>query len=66
MARKKQHAAHRREIRFFRVMFLISVLSQTEAGDSIHRIFKHLRYARAARRAVPTPSQEVIGPTIFH
>ena len=43
MTRKKRHAAHRREIRFFRAMFLISVLSQTEGGDSIHRIFKRLQ-----------------------
>jgi hypothetical protein len=40
---KKRHAAHRREIRFFRVIFLISVLSQTEGGNSIHRIFKRLQ-----------------------
>ena len=40
MARKKRHVAHRREIRFFRAMFLTSVLSQTEGGDTIHRIFK--------------------------
>ena len=39
---KKRHVAHRREIRFFRAMFLTSVLSQTEGGDSIHRIFKRL------------------------
>ena len=36
---KKRHVAHRREIRFFRAMFLTSVLSQTEGGNSIHRIF---------------------------
>ena len=41
---KKRHVAHRREIRFFRAMFLTSVLSQTEGGDSIHRIFKRLQY----------------------
>jgi len=39
---KKRHAAHRREIRFFRAIFLTSVLSQTEGGDFIHRIFKRL------------------------
>ena len=27
-------------------MFLTSVLSQTEGGDSIHRIFKRLHYLR--------------------
>lgn len=46
MTRKKRHVAYRREIRFFRAMFLISVLSQTEGGDSIHRIFKHLLICR--------------------
>ena len=45
MTRKKRHVAHRREIRFFRAMFLISVLSQTEGGDSIHRIFKRLQFS---------------------
>jgi len=39
---KKRHVAHRREIRFFRAIFLTSVLSQTEDDDSIHRIFKRL------------------------
>ena len=46
MARKKRHVAHRREIRFFRAMFLTSVLSQTEGGDTIHRIFKRLPFER--------------------
>jgi len=39
---KKRHVAHRRGIRFFRAIVLTSVLSQTEGGDSIHRIFKRL------------------------
>ncbi len=46
MARKKRHVAHRREIRFFRAIFLTSILSQTEGGDSIHRIFKRLHNKR--------------------
>ena len=46
MTRKKRHFAHRREIRFFRAIVLTSVLSQTEGGDSIHRIFKRLHYLR--------------------
>ena len=49
---KKRHVAHRREIRFFRAMFLTSVLSQTEGGDSIHRIFKRL----LTKDVRPTPT----------
>ena len=46
MARKKRYVAHRREIRFFRAIFLTSVLAQTEGSDSIHRIFKRLPYEK--------------------
>ena len=56
MTRKKRHVAHRREIRFFRAMFLTSVLSQTEGGDSIHRIFKRLHFTEPFRTVIQVNS----------